>query len=384
MKHIESTPMRTFRQWHTWSNGSDTPVEADVRPPEASNKQHITPSATPSATPGATPTATPAATPHATPRATPAANSPVPEEAAKSPEAQSPPANGTFPTCDRVLSGNKPQSDALQSPFPGAALRTPPVQPAIKYINREPLSSGQIPDSEPPSAPPNGKLASTHTAAGKPDADDSKRMHRTCLPNGVVEGSDAARPGPSSRRPSVLGKRSRERSTGAAATQHKKKEKAQDVTHSKKLQESRTQWGASATVMWRSPWYCSEILLPGGESLRLLHVAVLCQWRVKVAIEPATEKCQDSGAAGSKRDVTDNGEEQKRHYHVQWMHCTDDCAAAYALALHQLALLHRCHWEISLQQSLGDIIFREPRCAHWPIHCALAARGCLLSEMLQC
>ena len=183
----------------------------------------------------------------------------------------------------------------------------------------------------------------------------------------------------------MLGKHSRERS--GEASQRQPKKKAQEE-RSKRIRESRMQWAASATVMWRTPWYASDIVIPGGETLRLLHVAVLCQWRVQLATEGDTQTQQGSGAGNSNLEGSEAApatpSKAQRHYDMQWMHCTDDCAAASAMALHQLALLHRCHWEISLQESLGDIVFVEPHTAHWPIHCAIAARGCLLSDMLQC
>ena len=139
--------------------------------------------------------------------------------------------------------------------------------------------------------------------------------------------------------------------------------------------------------MWRTPWYTSDLVVPGGETLRLLHVAVLCQWRVQLAGDRSDQTQQDTNTEGARPEPAEGAaapnEHRTTHYDMQWMHCTDDCAAASAVALHQLALLHRCHWEISLQESLGDIIFIEPKTAHWPIHCAMAARGCLLSNMLQ-
>jgi hypothetical protein len=377
--------MRTFRQWNTWSKQVPSPPKEEENAPRLGREHSYDQHSTPSSTPGAV---TPGAASDKTPRRTPTARSPAPADLSMSPVAKLPAKNGATRHelkvhCDDA--SDKPGPDDQQAPFPSAPECTPAKQPPIKYIFREPLSTGLIPDSEPHVIPVNGKIQACHDASDeKCKLDDSHRNHITSRPNGLEEGVDAVRAGLSSRRNSVRVKRSREPSTGAAQQQPTKNKSQEECDNKQKLQDSRQQWGASATVMWRTPWRCSDIVVPGGETLRLLHVAMLCQWRVQLAIEPDSEKCQDNGEIGVHSKLTDTGAEHKRRYSVQWLRCTDDHAAASAMALHQLALLHRCHWEISLQESLGDIVFKEPRCAHWPIHCAIAARGCLMSEMLRC
>lgn len=367
LKHIESTPMRTFRQWNTWGPVSEAPSETAARRCKRRSRSAEQPL-------------------FSTKRdATPRVKSPAPDEEmtspAASPPARAPSANGAPEqgAADDVKRASSPPP----APVADALMKTPPPKPVVKYINQEPLSSGQIPDSEPEPRPPNGKTASNNTAVG-PSGSQWKQAEAHPHANGAAEDSDAAQAG-ASQKPSVLGKRSRAPSaTGAQQPGGP----AQDEKGTK-IEQCRSQWGASATVMWRTPWLSSHVLEPGREprrrreTLRLLHVALLCQWRVQLAVDPNPEQGKGDVPEGSSQHISEHAGGQKRHYHVQWLQCTDDCAMASAMALHQLALLHRCHWEISMQTALGDLFLNEPICAQWPIHCALAARGGLLSELLQ-
>lgn len=122
---------------------------------------------------------------------------------------------------------------------------------------------------------------------------------------------------------------------------------------------------ATASVLWLP--HGSRVELGDGSvqhsPLRAMHVAVLCQWSV---------------GCGGDSGVID----------VRWVDPSSESVVAAARALHRLSFLHWCHWGFAMQahrtfiwggSSPGAAL---PRVAHWPIHCALAARACRLAQQV--
>lgn len=122
---------------------------------------------------------------------------------------------------------------------------------------------------------------------------------------------------------------------------------------------------ATASVIWQPS---DSVGVWGGDRghkfpLRAMHVAVLCQWRIGSAV--------------------DDGQ-----VHVHWDSPSSDSAVAAAWALHRLAYVHWCHWKFAVPPHRAYLavtpgsLFNLPRVAHWPIHCALAARACRLAQQV--
>lgn len=121
---------------------------------------------------------------------------------------------------------------------------------------------------------------------------------------------------------------------------------------------------ATASVLWLP--HGSRTELGDGQGrhspLRAMHVAMLCQWSIG--------------------GITDRGTTA-----VCWVDPCSESVVAAARALHRLAFLHWCHWGVGMQTHRTVIWGRGaagslPRVAHWPIHCALAARACRLAQQV--
>lgn len=122
---------------------------------------------------------------------------------------------------------------------------------------------------------------------------------------------------------------------------------------------------ATASVLWQP---CGSVAQLGGMQghhlpLRAMHVAMLCQWRT------------NSAADGGDVDV-------------HWVTPCSSSVVAAARSLHRLAFIHWCHWGFALQAHQTCVAggagsaTTPPRVAHWPIHCALAARACRLAQQV--
>lgn len=142
---------------------------------------------------------------------------------------------------------------------------------------------------------------------------------------------------------------------------------AQDATFAADVDATGTLRGAcpaTASVLWQP---CGGGVGLGGahghqSPLRAMHVAMLCQWQI-------------SRAADGQVDV-------------RWVDPCSDSVVAAARALHRLAFVHWCHWGFAVQAHRTYIVGGAdtptslPRVAHWPIHCALAARACRLAQQV--
>lgn len=122
---------------------------------------------------------------------------------------------------------------------------------------------------------------------------------------------------------------------------------------------------ATASVLWQP---CGSVAELGGmqghrSPLRAMHVAMLCQWR--------TNSATDGGEVG-----------------VHWVDPCSSSVVAAARSLHRLAFIHWCHWGFAVQAHRACVVggtgnaATPPRVAHWPIHCALAARACRLAQQV--
>eukprot|EP00892_Ulva_mutabilis_P003152 jgi/Ulvmu1/12838/UM098_0023.1 len=173
--------------------------------------------------------------------------------------------------------------------------------------------------------------------------------------NGKILDVHPSTPGAGGAMQAVARKRSRDDGAGQAATQ---------AGGSPAGGAAAAGRPATASVLWLPVGGRAEL----GDGrvqhtpLRAMHVAVLCQWSVAAA--------GDSGVD------------------VQWVAPSCESVVAAARALHRLAFLHWCHWGFAMQAHRTFLWggpgpgVALPRVAHWPIHCALAARACRLAQQV--
>jgi hypothetical protein len=128
---------------------------------------------------------------------------------------------------------------------------------------------------------------------------------------------------------------------------------------------------ASASVVWHPPLDMAASLLPGEAAhVRTLHVGVLAQWQVICPRSARSWTCQHGDTMDAEAEPA-----------AGWKPPHAAEAVLAARAMHRLALLHGCHWQLSVHlpaSACGSGVSpagQAPDDAHLPIHCAVAHRG---------